>query len=206
MWTGHCRGRGDAQQLDGGDGAPGLKPGDHPRAGEEPGAAERVRADRHASGPAGQAEPQHDPGAGDGTDSRGQGGRTADPRVRHVVGVHRGADRGSTGAAVAARRLRRPRQPAAAAGERRGVALSAGQGRHQDETVPADTRAAPACGDRAPGTARGDRAGGRGAGVLHCRRAAARRGERAPLVPGSMPGRGDRAGLDAPSYVIPSSA
>ena len=64
------RGRRDAEQLDGGDGAPGADPGDHQGAGQEPGAAERLRADRHPAGTAGEAEPQHDPGPGHRADRR----------------------------------------------------------------------------------------------------------------------------------------
>jgi hypothetical protein len=48
----------DTEQLDGGDGAPGADPGDHPGTGQGPGPAERLRADRNTARAAGQAEPQ----------------------------------------------------------------------------------------------------------------------------------------------------
>ena len=88
-------------------------------------------------GTAGETEPQHDAGAGDRGDRRRESGRTADPRVRDAVAVHACADRGGTGAEVGPPRLRRCRQPSAAFGERCGVAVRAGQRRHQDQKVPA---------------------------------------------------------------------
>ena len=138
----------------------------------EPGAAQRVRADRDAAGTAGETEPQHDAGAGGRGDRRRQGGRAADPCVCDAVAVHGGADRGSAGAAVGARRLRRPRQRAAAARERRGVAIGAGQGRHQDQDFPAHPRPAAARGHGAAGTARGVGPGAGGPGVRHRHRTA----------------------------------
>jgi hypothetical protein len=61
-----------------------------------------------------------------------------------AVAVHGRADPGSTGTALAARRLRRPRQPAAPAGQRRGMAVGKGQGRHQDPEAAPDPRTAAA--------------------------------------------------------------
>ena len=82
---GASRTRRHTQQLDGRDGAPRANPGDHAGAGEEPGAAERVGADRHAAGTAGPSEPEHDARAGHRGDRCRSGGRAAHQRVRDAV-------------------------------------------------------------------------------------------------------------------------